>query len=383
MQSTMVVAIDTLRSRLSHVTKRPDIMIFDEAHHVMAASWRKVWAWAGPDVFHIGLTATPERLDGKGLGSEPGEPGFQTMILGPTTGELMSMGNLSGYRAWSSLVPNLKGVKTTAGDYNLGELTQRVTDSVITGDIVRTYQQRCPGKRAIYFCVGIDYSKALAAAFNAAGIRAEHLDGELDTAARIAAAKRFAKGETMVLTNCSLLGEGYDLAAQAGMDVTVEAVGLVRPTQSMALHLQQIGRSLRPKPYPAIILDHAGNIKRHGLPDSDREWSLEGRQKDKADAAVHICRQCFAANPMHAKVCMACGAALVEQREARKEPEHIDGELHEVTLEMLQHRRRNRGALISRAKTFEDFKKIGKHLGYKAGWAWMAWKESVARRKSA
>ena len=184
----------------------------------------------------------------------------------------------------------------------------------------------------------------------------------------------------MVLTNCALLGEGYDLAAQAGMPVTVEAVGLVRPTQSMALHLQQMGRALRPKADPAIILDHAGNIDRHGLPDTPRTWSLEGRRKKvKEPAKVKTCPHCLAANPVHVKACMECGHPFVPK--ARNGPDHVEGELQEVTLNGFRRSVTGfqRMEMIRACKSYSDFVKVGHSLGYKPGWAWHRWREYQGR----
>jgi DNA repair protein RadD len=170
----------------------------------------------------------------------------------------------------------MAGVRSVAGDYNVADLELAVRRSVLVGDIIQHYLDRAPGRRGIYFTVSVAYSRELAATFRDAGIPAEHIDGKHSTAHRLEAARRFALGETMILTNCSLFSEGYDLSSQAGIEANVEMVGLLRPTQSLALHIQQMGRSLRPKPYPAIILDHVGNVLRHGLPDTGHDWTLDG-----------------------------------------------------------------------------------------------------------
>ena len=364
MLPTMICSVDTVKARLSKMATKPDLIIWDEAHHTKAAGWEKIRAWAGDKCKHIGLTATPQRLDGKGL-----NPPFTAMTLGPTTAELMAMGNLSKYRAFAPSKPDLSGVHTVAGDYNQRELQEAVEKSVITGDIVKTYLEMGFGHRGVYFCPSIKYSKALAQEFEAAGVHARHVDGETDTEDRIAAARMFAQGKLQILTNCSLFGEGYDLSAQAGMDATIELVGLVRPTQSLTLHLQQIGRCLRPKDYPAVILDHAGNLEEHGLPDEDRLWSLDGQVRNKA--SVRICKACQAANALRAIVCVCCGEPLAEKKGPRAGPEHVEGELVEVDVELLARRKR---AELRDCRTRQDFADYAKRWGYKPGWVFHAWR---------
>jgi DNA repair protein RadD len=378
---TMVCMIPTLHARMHKIVERPDVILWDEAHHTASKSWREVWEWAGPDCFHLGLTATPERLDGRGLRPEfPGAPGFERLILGPTTAELMSYGNLCRYRAFAPSHPDLTGVGTVAGEYNQKHLKKAVRKSVITGDVVKHYQQIAPGKRGIYFCVGVQYSQELAAEFNAAGIPAEHMDGRHSLEERVAAARRFALGETKILTNCALFSEGYDLAAQAGMDVTVEVCGLVRPTLSMALHIQQMGRALRPKPFPAMIIDHAGNIAAHGLPDTDRDWTLSGRRKRApADAsAVKTCPACFAVLPTSASVCH-CGHVFTVDSKGHNAIEHVAGTLGEIDTAEYNRRKRSWSTIVGQCKSLEDFQKAGKYLGYQRGWAWHAFKEFCAQ----
>jgi DNA repair protein RadD len=365
MHATMVCSVDTLRARKMSLGVRPDVIVWDEAHHIQAESWKGIREWAGEKCHHIGLTATPQRLDGKGLG-----PPFEAMVLGPTTAQLMELGHLSRYKAFAPSTPDLTGVHTVAGDYNQREMAAAVEKSVITGDIVRTYVDRAERRRAVYFCPSIAYSCALAQSFNDAGIAAMHVDGETPTAVRIAAAVSFARGELQVLTNCSLFGEGYDLAAQAQLPVTIDVVGLVRPTKSLALHLQQVGRCLRPKPYPAIILDHAGNLQEHGLPDEDRLWSLQGMKRKKA--SLKICPHCQAVNPATAVRCVACDTDLrTGERRGPRTVEHVDGELVEIDAVALSKRKRDELRLC---QTKDDFRAYAKRWGYKPQWVFFAWR---------
>lgn len=362
---SMVVSVDTLRSRLARFSVRPHLVIWDEAHHSRAASWQRVWEWMGPGVTHLGLTATPERLDGRGLGPIPGEPGgFTAMVQGPTTRELMEMGNLSGYRAFAPGKIDLSGVRTTAGDYDKHQLAEAVEKAVITGDVIAHYQTKAAGLRAVYFCVSVAYSKRLARAFCEAGIPASHIDGTSTAEERFIAARALATGRIKVICNVALLGEGFDLEAVAGMPCSVEAVGLIRPTQSLALHLQQIGRALRPKPHPAVVLDHAGNFARHGFPDDDRLWDLNGRKKGPPrDALVKTCRECLAVNPIQATHCSECGAPFGVVRTG---PAHVPGKLVEIDVNA---RRLARWKEEEAADTLEKLIALGKKRGYKPFWA--------------
>lgn len=375
----MCVSVDTLRSRLHRTTIRPDLMIWDEAHHSRAESWQRVWAWAGPGVTHIGLTATPARLDGRGLGPVDGKAGgFTAMVEGPTTEELMRLGMLSGYRAFAPGKLDLSGVRTVGGDYDAHQLSAVVERSVIVGDVIEHYRSKANGLKAVYFAVNVSFSMRLAKAFTAAGIPAVHIDGNTPALERVKAARDLAMGRVKVLTNCAILGEGFDLAAVAGMDCNIEAVGLVRPTMSLALHLQQIGRALRPKAGKAIILDHAGNVARHGLPDDERHWSLDGRKKGAPKkTTVKTCQICLGVSPINASVCVCCGAPFITK--GRDGPDHVDGVLVEIDPKERARRMREE---VAAARSYSELVEIGRRRGYKPQWAGLLWKARKAERHS-
>lgn len=378
-RAIQICSIDTLKMRLDRMEDmRPGVRIWDEAHHLRAAGWMKVHGWA-EDALDIGLTATPERLDGKGL-----NPPFTDMVLGPTTAQLMEWGMLSQYRAYAPSAPDLSQVRTVAGEYSQADLEKAMRESVIMGDVVGSYQERALGRRAVYFCPDIAYSKDLAAAFRAAGINALHIDGDTPSKDRIQAAIDFADGRLDVLTNCALFGEGYDLAAQAQRDVTIDCVGLCRPTQSLTLHRQQIGRGLRPKDYPCIILDHAGNLDKHGLPDAEIDWSLTGRPKEPRPSTTWMCKPCFCINHVKDKVCIDCGEPrTVEARGPRVIETVEDIELKEIDRQAhLERSRRHREE--ERACTcYDDFKAIAIERGYKLSWAGIQWARKKAADKAA
>lgn len=348
-------SIQTVARRLDDLSP-PDLIIFDECHHLGAAQWQKIFD-AFPNAKIIGLTATPWRLDGKGLGAW-----FQDMISGPTVAELIDEGSLSRYRLFAPTQVDTSAIKMQAGDYKRDDLAATMDKPSITGDAVQHYLKLCRGKRAVAFAVNVEHSQHIAAQFNANGIRAEHVDGTMDAGSRDGAIQRFIAGETLVLTNCELFGEGFDVPA-------IEAVILLRPTKSLSLHLQQVGRALRPSPgkTEAIILDHAGNSLIHGLPDDDREWTLADREKRKkgesASVAIKTCMECFHIY-RPAPACPACGHTA----EAKgREIEHVDGVLEEVDPAVLRAARKQEER---RAQSLDDLIQLGKQRGYKNPAVW-------------
>lgn len=348
-------SIQTVARRLDSLTP-PDLIIFDECHHLGATQWQKIFD-AFPNAKIIGLTATPWRLDGKGLGTW-----FETMINGPTVEELINEGSLSRYRLFAPTQIDTTAIKMQAGDFKKDDLATMMDKPSITGDAVQHYMKLCSGKRAVAFAVNVEHSQHIAAQFNANGIQAEHVDGTMDAGSRDGAIQRFIAGETLVLTNCELFGEGFDVPA-------IEAVILLRPTKSLSLHLQQVGRALRPSPGKehAVILDHAGNSLIHGLPDDDREWSLDDREKRKksesANVTIKTCLECFHVHKPAPK-CPACGH--VPESQAR-EIEQREGDLAEVDPAVLRAARKQEER---RAQSVDDLIELGKQRGYKNPAAW-------------
>lgn len=354
-----ICSIGSLKRRLLKIQK-PGLIIYDESHHVAAKSWSDIHA-ANPQAFHVGLSATPERLDGKGLGSY-----FQEIIHGPSVAWLIENGFLSKYKiAAPPGGVNADGVHRTMGDFNKAELAVVADTPTITGNAIREYLKRANGKRAIARHVNIALSKKLAADFIASGIPARHVDGDTPRLERQDAMDSFVRGETLVLCNVDLFSEGVDVPA-------VECILDLRPTQSLALWLQFCGRGLRPAPGKeyAVIIDMAGNLRRHGLPCQEREWSLSGRKRFKAGQAgrsILICPKCYAAQFGRPTKCKECGY-LFETGEGR-EVQQIDGDLVDVDLgaerAKIQKKREIWGA-----NTLPEFMALAKKYGYKPGWAW-------------
>lgn len=373
-QPVQICGVQTLANRLDQVGDF-GVMIWDEAHHVASASWAKIME-AFPNARHIGLTATPERLDGQGLGKY-----FDAIVEGPSVAWLIENGFLAPYRMFAPSSPDLQGVRTTAGDYNRADVEEAVSKPQIIGDAVSHYLRLAAGKRNMVFCASVKHSLAVVERFQAAGLRAAHIDGETDQGQRDRLIDDFAAGRIEVLSSVDLVSEGFDLPA-------IEVATLLRPTKSLSLYLQQVGRVLRTYPgkTEAIILDHAGNSARHGLPDDEREWSLQGRVKrrrsaitaDEPDVQVKQCPQCYSVHKP-APCCPRCGFEYPVQG---RSPEEVEGELQEIAKrEASRERKKEQG----RAETLADLIKIATLRGYRhpEHWANHVWKARQKKSEAA
>lgn len=373
-----VGSVQTVARRLNRIPA-PDLIIYDEAHHCAAGQYQAI-AEAFPRARALGVTATPQRLDGRGL-----DIAFDTLICGPAVGEMMSAGFLSPVR---HLAPpsnlDLSGVRTSMGDYSTTDLQLAVARSTITGDAVSHYRQHCDGAPTVAFCISVDHAEHTAQAFRDAGIASVSVDGSLPAPERAARIRGLQTGQVKVLTSCDLISEGLDIPA-------IVAVILLRPTKSLTIYMQSIGRALRPAPGKshAIVLDHVGNIHKHGPVDAPREWSLEGRKRrDREAPEVRVCETCFrtfvvADLPGAATDCTAdpCGMAAPEPAE-RQGPQQVDGELTEYRppeiipppewvpdgLDIRASRGREWFRLLRAATTESQLADIAKARGYKRGW---------------
>ena len=361
-----VASVQTLVRRLAQY-QTPDLAIVDEAHHaIRRTTWGKVLS-AWPRAHRLGVTATPHRLSGEGLGDL-----FSTMIVGPSVDQLITIEALSDYQLFAPPVTYTDGLHTRMGDYDKKELEGAVNKSTITGNVIHHYVRMAKGKRAIAFCVSVNHARAVAGHFESAGYPAACLDGSMVPAERARIICEFAAGRILVLASCDLANEGVDIPA-------IEAAILLRSTQSPTVYLQQVGRALRPSPGKiAIILDHAGNARRHGLPDDEREWSLHGSKKKNSSASAPIvslrtCGQCFLAVKSPATICPYCGYLFPV---AARQVDEVDGEL--VRLETI-HKKIDMKHEQSRASTLDDLLAIERARGYKKGWAYHVHQSRTAR----
>lgn len=375
-QPVQIASIDTLRNRLDRVPL-PDLLVIDEAHMAAAQTWRKVVKYYREQGSRVlGLSATPSRCDGKPLSDL-----FDYMVQGPPVHWLMEHGYLSSYVAYAPSAPDLSGVRTTAGDYARGELADAVDKPKLTGDAAKHYRKLAMNTRAICYCASIKHSEHVCEHFNKHGIPAVHIDGKTPRDVQAQAIRDFADGKYLVLCNVELITTGFDLSSQVGRDVPVETIIMLRPTQSEALCLQMIGRGLRRKPNPAIILDHSGNLFRHGLPDQERDWTLESAKKQRAkseDTPVPIrqCPECYFCHPPN-PTCPQCGHTYeVKSREI----EYVEGELQQIEVQRIRMKeKREQGS----ARSVEDLEALGRARGYKNPRAWAYFVHQARRRKSA
>lgn len=355
--NVVVASVFTLVKRIKGMQPF-DLIIGDEAHHFTPdSSWGKV-VIGFPRARVLGVTATPERLDGKGLGQM-----FDDMVMGPTVAELTAQGFLSHAIVYAPSAPDLNGVGTRMGDYVQKQLEAAMVKTVITGSAVKHYGKYAPGKKAIAFCVSVRHAKDVAAEFREAGYTASHIDGGMNEEERDGVLKAFEEGRVQVLTSCDLVSEGFDLPA-------VEVAILLRPTKSLGLYLQQCGRAIRPHPdkEKTIILDHAGNTARHGFIDDDREWTLadgfvQGRGKGDKAETVRTCTACFA---MHkpSPTCPVCGYVYPVKPRMVK---HIDGDLVVTSRDGEQDMTTAEGVLQNKFKVLTS---VGRKRGYKNPTLW-------------
>lgn len=350
-----VASVQTLTRRLGQGYPPPDLIVIDECHHALATSYRRIFA-AFPSSSLLGVTATPCRLNGAGLGEV-----FDHMILGPSNQWLTDQGYLSPAKYYAPpQKADLSSVHTRAGDYVTSELEEVMDDGEITGDAVSHYKRICDGVPMLTFCVSVQHAHHVAAEYVAAGYRAAAVDGKLSDADRSDRIEGLGTGKYQVITSCDLIGEGLDVPV-------VSAVQLLRPTQSPALHLQQIGRGLRPcegKDF-LVVLDHVGNTRKHGFASTERAWTLKGKTKDKdKPPAIRTCEQCYAVH-LTANVCPYCQFEYPIKPRTLTAKKVIDGELVEV-----EQTKEERAEEVRKAHTHAELVAIAKARGYNRPHYW-------------
>ena len=264
------IQVASVASLLNRQLPPASLVVVDEAHHSTALTYTQLFEQF-PEASILGVTATPVRSDGRGFREI-----YDRLVVGPAVSWLIDREYLSRYRLFAApKTVDTTGVGKMGGDYNPRQLAKAVSTSLTMGDSIDAWQRFAQGKKTVIFAVNVEHSKAIAAAYRTAGIAAEHLDGSIKDADRRAVLDRFRAGETLVLSNCGLFSEGFDVPS-------IEAVQCIRPTKSLALWLQIVGRSLRPSPGKdaAIVIDHTENWVAHGLPDRPFSWSLDAIDGD-------------------------------------------------------------------------------------------------------
>lgn len=348
-----------------------DIVVVDEAHHAPARSWRRLLA-AYPNAVIIGLTATPSRADGRGLGSL-----FDAMVEGPSVAELIALGHLVAPRIYAPSQPDLHGVRIRQGDFDEAQLAERMDKPQLVGDVVAHWFRLNPERRrSIVFATGVAHSVHLRDEFRRAGVGAEHLDGKTPLEERDAILAGLSSGAVEVVCNCAVLGEGFD-APDVGCLV------LARPTKSLPLYRQMVGRGLRSAPgkTDCLILDHSGNIFRHGFPDDPIEWTLDPdrRAENKAHAAratgkapsLVDCPECKAVR-FQGQPCPACGW---RPRPKPAAVDVIDGDLGRVDRD-----RTVTGSNIDQQRYYRQLLGLAQQRGWKSQAAFYKFVEKFGRK---
>ena len=373
-----VASIPTLARRLYPGKYRFDLIVVDEAHHAVEGTGLGAILEAFPEARVLGVTATPCRLDGRGLGRSAAGY-FDALVEGPSVLELIEAGHLARpvvYAPPAGRDLDLRVLKVTAGDYDLGELAQVMDRAPLTGDAVAHYRQHSDRAPALAFCVTVAHTEHVARQFREAGYAAAVLTGETPDFRRDSVIRDLGCGRLHVLASCNVVSEGTDIPI-------VQTAILLRPTASYALAMQQMGRALRTYPGKAraIILDHAGNTRRHGLPTEPGQWSLENgpRRPSSAEPLTRECPSCRAVLPPAARSCPECAHAFGRSRLAAEPPMVFTGDLEAIDAVAVARERRRE---VEEAETFEDFQSIGQRRGYKPGWAHHAWRERQARETS-
>ncbi|CAH9012893.1 coil containing protein [Vibrio phage 141O35-1] len=331
-----VGGVDTLvRRDMGRLKNTVSLLFQDECHHVLRDNkWGKA-AQMFPQANGLYVTATPLRADGKGLGRHS-DGLFDEFVLGPPPRQLISEGSLTDYKIYAPPTDiDLTAMKFGSdGDFSRPELVKRAKKSGIIGDCVTNYQKYANGTQAVVFTVDVEQAHDAANEFNARGIKAVALSAKNTDAERQEAITAFKRKDIQVIVNVDLLGEGFDCPA-------IETVIMARPTASYGLYVQQFGRALRlldGKQF-GLIIDMVGNVKRHGLPDAPREWSLDRREKrGKSDAgapAVKTCSECMGVYAVGPTSCPYCGHVAIAGAGGRGELVMVDAELRELTAEEL------------------------------------------------
>ncbi|MDD5302965.1 MAG: DEAD/DEAH box helicase [Elusimicrobia bacterium] len=376
--AVQVASVQTLVRRLDR--HEFDFLIPDEGHHAVSPTYQRIFA-RYPSAHVLGVTATPIRTDGQGLSAV-----YERLVAGPSVGELIADGYLVEpvYVGAEKLV-DLSTIRTRMGDYDQRQLAEAMDSSEVTGDAVEHYRKYCPGSPAVAFCVSIKHAEDVAADFARAGYRAASVSGNDDIHTIRRRTLGLSDGSVQVLASCDLISEGFDAPG------VVSAI-LLRPTKSLVVYLQQVGRALRPIYAPghdlstregrlaaiaasakprAVVLDHAGNCFRpgFGFADDEREWTLEGKKKrggasaGASAIAVRQCPKCFLCHRPAAS-CPGCGHAYVVVSEV---PDVAAGQLVAIDKAAV---RRARAEDIRAAETYADLKVLADRIGRSHQWAW-------------
>lgn len=352
MELCSVSMVQTVSRHIDRI-KPPKVIITDEAHHSTADTYKKIYS-TFPDALRLGFTATPCRLGSGGLGEVYGK-----LITSVSTKWLIDNHYLSPYKYYSVKLADTSGLHVKAGEYKADEIAELMQSKEIYGETVKQWERLAKGKKTIAYCASVEAAEQTAEQFRQAGYTAASLSGSTPKELRTRIMQDFRESRIMILTNCELFGEGLDVP-------DCECTVLLRPTQSLTLYIQQSMRSMRYMPdKTAVIIDHVGNCYLHGLPDDDREWTLEVKQKQANTVKIRECPVCYAVYPPKLKRCPYCGYMAVKEIQ-RKDKEVVEIDLVEMKR---QDDIKNTKYADLTAESWSDVERIRKARGYKIQWA--------------
>ena len=369
--------VQTVARRLSRLVA-PDLIVIDEAHHTPAGTWAVILQ-AFPNAWVLGVTATPCRLDGRGLGDS-----FDCLVTGPSVRELTDLRWLVPARIWapSGTRLDLSGVPIIGGDYAAEPLAAACERAHLIGDSLEHYTRIAQGAPAIAFCPSLAFAYRTAEQFRGAGYSAAVIEGASKQRDREEMTSDLAAGRLNVLISVDVISEGFDVP-------TVNYGLSLRPTQSLSLYMQQIGRILRISPGKQFAgwIDHAGNVATHGWPDDDRVWSLEKgaiRRTEKAEPiSIRRCPECYHVH-RPSPACPLCGhqytvqerrldvrqGTLTELRREDRDAARAKKARAEAIKQARKTAKSDRINTAADCKSLEDFHVLAKKIGKPSGWAW-------------
>lgn len=355
-----LVTIDSVGkiSRRLEILTQPSLILIDEAHHVKAKTYLKIIEHFKDSVILM-FTGTPVRLDGSGFDDIADD-----LIIGKSVKWLQKNGNIAPFKYYAPSLVDTTRLKKRAGEFTKASIDESMK-RVIYGDVIAHYEKLAKGKQAIIYTHSVETSESVSNAFKSAGYTSIAISGKTPRETRERAMRAFRDGELKIMVNCELFTEGIDLP---NVDVCI----MLRPTQSLSLYLQFAMRALNPRDgKKAILIDHVGNVDRHGLPNADRDWSLKGIEKTKkktklGEPTTRTCDNCYATFWSVERICPMCGH---ENKPTKEEIEII----REIQLE------ERRQEVASKVETFvtsdqcqtvEELKEFAKQHGYKPGWVY-------------
>lgn len=372
LESVQIASVDTLRARAMNSKKmslpEADVIFIDECHRSLSNTYMKLIETYS-DSLLVGLTATPVRGNGEGLGAI-----YEHMVCAPSIKELTRQGSLVEVDYYSPSVPDLKGIGVIGGDFNSKALNERMDQPKLVGDIVTTWKHLAKDKQTIVFASGVKHSQNLVEEFLANGIKAAHLDGSTENDEREKILQKFNNKEITVICNCMVLTEGFDAPV-------AEVCVLARPTKSLGLYIQMVGRVLRPheSKSKAMVIDHSGAVYINGFVDDEHEWNLkqgmirkraERKERNKEESVI-VCEGCFRTYS-GSNICPTCGKMHQPKSDYVA---FLDSQLGLVSRKSRVAEAKEQYAENFRDVFYEELLGLAEIKGHKKGWAAYKYKE--------